>query len=124
MERTTYCRHCNEKHIVSETMDSAGSVVGMFCNRKQRMVTVHSTKWNDDDVHEPLQRYLAAQVDVEALSRIKSEKLDGLARKMSYLFLQTPYAKERRLNYFWTQAIALDIIRRMKERQFHVKRGV
>ncbi|WP_029100206.1 hypothetical protein [Brevibacillus thermoruber] len=114
MEKIAHCFHCGERHIVSETMDGQGNVVGLFCNRKQAMVVVKTTRWNGEDVYDRLERFAAANVDTQALRRIKPEKVEGLTRKIAYLFLQTEYAKERKINYFFVVYHMRSIIRRMK----------
>ncbi|WNF07464.1 hypothetical protein [Brevibacillus borstelensis] len=123
MEKITYCRFCNEEHIVSETMDAHDNVVGLFCNREKAMITAHTTNWNGIDVYPAIEGYANRHVDKVALKRIKPDKVNGLARKMAYLFLQTEFAKEHDINYYFAQHHMLDVIRRMKARQAHVKAG-
>jgi hypothetical protein len=123
MERVVYCRHCEKEHVVSETMDSKGNVVGLFCNTKQAMLDVTTTKWNGEDIYPELRKYLERHLDKVALKRIKLEKIVGLSRKMAYLFMQTPYAKEHRLNYYFVQHHALDLIRRLRCRPEYYMAG-
>lgn len=118
-EKVTYCRFCNEDHIVSETMDLDNNAVGLFCNRKKAMLTAFSHKWNGEDVYERLEHFLDRQVDKIALLNIEPNKINGLSRKMAYLFLQTPYAKKHRINYHFVQYHANDIIRRMRSKITH-----
>ncbi|WP_276913155.1 hypothetical protein [Aneurinibacillus aneurinilyticus] len=121
MEKVMYCRFCNTDHIASETMDTKGNVVGLFCNREKALIVATTTKWNDEDIYDVIERYVYANVDSVALKRIKPEKVSGLSRKIAYLFLQTKYAKERNLNYFFAQYHILDAIRRMKSRLANAK---
>lgn len=101
MERKEYCHYCNEEHIVSETKDGNGNVVGLFCNRKKALIKATTTKWNGEDIYGELRKFARQNVDLAAVSRLKPEKVKGLARKMAYLFLQSPYAKERLINYYF-----------------------
>lgn len=114
MEKIVSCHHCGERHIVSETMDGHGNVVGLFCNRKQAMIVVKTSHWNGEDTYDAMERFAAGNVDTMALRRIKPEKVDGLARKIAYLYLQTAYAKERKVNYFFAAYQLRSIILRMK----------
>lgn len=114
MEKERHCWHCDEKHIVSETKDGQGNVVGLFCNRNKAMIVAKTTRWNGEDIYPQLERFLERNVDTIALVRICGEKINGLSRKMTYLFLQTEYAKERGINYYWAQYHALSIVRRMR----------
>lgn len=116
MEKMVYCRHCNEEHIASETMDTNGEVVGLFCNRQQSMIVSNSTIWNDEDVGIAIERFANANVDSGALSRIKPEKVIGLSRKITYLFCQTSYAKERKINYFFAQHHMFIAINKIKNK--------
>lgn len=119
MERKTYCRFCNEEHIVSETLDPNGTAVGLFCNREKAMITAFTTLWAGEDVLPAINRFVGATVDRVALARIKPERMSGLARKIAYQFLQTQYAKDRKINYAFTTHHVLAEIRRIRERGFH-----
>jgi hypothetical protein len=114
MEKTVFCHFCNEDHIVSETKDSRGNIVGLFCNREKALITSDTTKWNGEDIYEELRKFARRNVDHGAVSRIKPEKVAGLARKMAYMFLQTPYAKERFINYYFAQYHMTTVITRLR----------
>lgn len=114
MEPIIYCPHCGEEHVASETRDNEGIVVGLFCNRRKALISAAATTWGGEDVYPRLQSFLRRNVDMRALDRIESDKVVGLSRKMAYLFIQTTYAKDRRINYYWIQYHALKAIRRMK----------
>ncbi|PRT06960.1 hypothetical protein C6356_00615 [Bacillus wiedmannii] len=101
MEKRSYCHYCNEEHIVSETKDSNGNVVGLFCNREKALIKATTTKWNGVDIYGDLREFARRNVDLVAVNRINPEKVEGLSRKMAYLFLQTPEAKESSLNYYF-----------------------
>ncbi|AWB45292.1 hypothetical protein DCC85_14360 [Paenibacillus sp. CAA11] len=119
MERRTYCRFCNEEHVVSETRDTLGNIVGLFCNREKAMVTSHTTAWNEEDIMPAIERFVDATVDRVALARIKTDKMSGLARKIGFQFIQTSYARERKINYAFAVHHILAEIRRMREHGFH-----
>ncbi|WP_314587909.1 hypothetical protein [Paenibacillus terrigena] len=124
MEKVTYCRFCNEKHIVSETRDPAGNVVGMFCNRKKALITAYTSVWNGDDVLPRLEKFTEVNVDRAVLPRMQPDKLEGLSRKFAYYALQSDFARERKLNYAFVQHHILDILRALRQRRFYEKVGV
>lgn len=124
MEKVTYCRFCNERHIASETRDPDGNVVGLFCNREKAMITAFTSLWNGEDVLPAIERYADYAVDIEALRHIKPEKVIGLSRKIAYQFMQGNYAKQRNLSYAFVQHHTLDVIRSTKQRQFYSKASV
>ncbi|WP_232696163.1 hypothetical protein [Brevibacillus daliensis] len=124
MEKIVNCHHCGERHIVSETMDGHGNVVGLFCNRKQAMIVANTTNWNGEDTYDTMERFAIANVDTQALRRIKPDKVNGLVRKISYLYLQTTYAKERKINYFFATYHMRSIILRMKAKAARQKAEV
>ncbi|MNW51046.1 hypothetical protein D3C74_285180 [compost metagenome] len=119
MERKTYCRYCNEDHIVSETLDPEGNAVGLFCNREKALITAFTTIWAGEDVLPAISRFVDATVDRVALARIKPDKTNGLARKIAYQFTQTSYSREHRINYAFAVHHVLAEIRRLRERGFH-----
>lgn len=121
MERIVYCRFCNEEHPVSETLDGADNVVGLFCNRKKAMITAFTTFWNGEDILPAIERFAERTVDKVALSRIKRDKVDSLAKKISYQFRQSSYATERDISYYFAQHHVLDVIRSMRQRLAHTK---
>ncbi|MFC4103617.1 hypothetical protein [Paenibacillus xanthanilyticus] len=121
MEKIVYCRFCNEEHPVSETRDSADSVVGLFCNRQKAMITAFTTYWNGEDILPAIERFADRTVDKVALTRIRRDKIDGLAKKISYQFRQSNYAEERKISYYFAQHHVLDVIRAMRERLAHTK---
>ncbi|WP_178023076.1 hypothetical protein [uncultured Paenibacillus sp.] len=115
MERKTFCHYCNEEHIVSETLDTNRTVVGLFCNREKALITAFSSVWDGEDVLPEISRFVDAYVDRVALARIKTEKMNGLARKLAYQFTQTSYSREHRINYAFAVHHILGEIRSIKE---------
>lgn len=114
MEKKAYCPFCIEEHIVSETKDPFGNIVGLFCNREKALVQSDTTRWNDENIYGELRAFARKNVDFVALNRIKPNKIAGLARKMAYLFLQTDYAKERKINYYFAQYHMATVIVRLR----------
>ncbi|MDP5273218.1 hypothetical protein [Chengkuizengella axinellae] len=66
-----YCKICKSEHILSQTRDNEGNIVGLFCNTRKRVVVLN---------------------------------------KMAYQFTQTEFAKENRVNYFFTLCILEDML--------------
>lgn len=121
MEKVSYCRFCNEKHIVSETRDSEGSVVGMFCNREKALITAHTSHWNGEDILPAIERFVNFHVDFEVLPRVKGEGLNGLSKKLAYQILQSNYAKKQKWNYYFVLHHALDTLRAIKQRLYYAR---
>lgn len=116
MEKTVYCHFCGEEHIVSETKDNNGNVVGLFCNREKALIKSDTTRWNGEDIYEELRNFAKENVDIGAVSRIKPDKVAGLSRKMAYMFLQTYYAKEHKINYYFAQYHMATVIVRLRSK--------
>lgn len=114
MEKTAYCHFCNEEHIVSETKDAQGNIVGLFCNREKALIVSDTTKWNGEDIYGELRQFARHNVDIGAVARIKPEKVAGLARKIAYQFLQKPFAKERKINYYFAAYHMTTVITRLR----------
>jgi hypothetical protein len=114
MEKKMYCHYCNEEHIVSETRDNKGVVVGLFCNREKALIISDTTKWNGESVYEEIRKFARKYVDLEAITRLKPEKVAGLGRKMAYQFLQTDYAKQRKINYYFATYHMTMVITRLR----------
>lgn len=121
MEKTVYCHFCNEGHIVSETKDYRGNIVGLFCNREKALIKSDTQRWNGEDIYSELRTFARKNVDIGAIARLKPDKVAGLSRKMAYMFLQAPYAKERRINYYFAQYHMTTVISRLRS-EVHAKR--
>lgn len=121
MEKMSYCRFCNEEHIVSETKDTQGNAVGLFCNREKQMITVFWPVWNGEDVYDEIARFVSTLADDVSLARLKPGSMTGLSRKFAYQFLQTYYATSRRINFYFAQHIVLDALRERKQRLYNVR---
>lgn len=124
MEKLTYCRFCNEKHIVSETFDKQGTVVGMFCNREKALITAFTVEWNGEDISGPVSRFVDFNTDKAILRNIKGDKLRGLAKKLAYQFMQSTYAKDRKINYAFAVYVTLDELFKLREQVYHMPREV
>ncbi|MGY3188792.1 hypothetical protein [Lysinibacillus sp. TE18511] len=85
MEKIVYCTHCKVEHVVSITKDSTNDV-GLFCNTTRKLVDAYTTKWDGKDVYEPMREFARKNVDLQAISRLKPEKVEGLARKMAFMY--------------------------------------
>src|SRR5690625_3567575 len=99
-DRSEFCVLCNKDHIVSDTRDGDGKIVGTFCNRKKALIKSDTTIWNGVDIYSDLRKFARRNVDLEAVARINPSRVGGLGRKMAYLYLQTPEAKKEYVNYY------------------------
>jgi hypothetical protein len=104
-----YCPHCNEEHIVSPTFDNNGDIVGYFCNRAKLLVDVtnHDGIWDGSPVGFEIGEFTVKYIDVEALRKLNPSRLSALAKRIAYAFLQTDFAKERRINFAFVHYYAL-----------------
>lgn len=121
MNKVMYCRFCNEKHIVSETVDGDGNVVGVFCNREKALITAFTTHWNSEDLQPRVASYTRANTDLRALSKVKGNKLRGLAKRFAFLAMKSDFVTERKLNYAFLVHLILDELFILKEQAFQQK---
>lgn len=98
MDKIEFCPYCNEEHVVVATMDDK-KPVGFFCNRKRKLINAVTTKWNGFDVYEPMREFARKNVNLGGVAHVRPEKVEGLARKMAFLFLQLSDIKDRKINY-------------------------
>lgn len=113
-EKLLLCPLCNEEHVLSATMDAKGNVVGWFCNRHKAVVISETTRWNGEDIYGELRSFARRNVDLQAVSRLSPEKVESLAKKMAYFFLQTSYNKDRKINYYFAHYHMHKVVTRLR----------
>lgn len=124
MEKRTYCRFCNETHVVSETLDKNNNVIGLFCNREKALITAFTVEWNGEDISGAISRFVDFNVDKPVLRNVQGSKLRSLAKKLAYQFMQTSYARERKINYAFAVHVTLDELFSLRGRLFNMPREV
>lgn len=108
-ESIRYCPHCGEEHIVSPSYDTDGNRVGYFCNRVKLFAEAErqdTAIWNGEDISAAIDGFCGSFIDPQALIRLSRDRLPALAKRAAYAFLQTEYAKERRVNFAFAQYYA------------------
>lgn len=102
-EKVLHCPLCNEEHVLSATKDPDGNVVGWFCNRHKAMVIADTPRWNGVDAFASISKFARRNIDRRAIGRLDDVKAAGLSRKMAYLYIQTEWAQEAKVNYYFAQ---------------------
>lgn len=104
-----HCPYCNETHTVTPTYDNVGNIVGYFCHREKLLVEVtnNNAVWNGEHIGKEIDEFTYEFIDKEALKRLKPDRLSALAKRVAYAFLQTDFAKERRINFAFVHYYAL-----------------
>lgn len=110
-----YCPYCEIEHVPSKTADNQGNVVGLFCDCERLLIRVNTPCWNGESILPQLNRFLKASVRLNALKKMDNDSIRRLSKKMAYLFLQTKYGKERKLNYAFVEYHTRDIIYKLRE---------
>lgn len=116
MRELVECPYCGFEHVPSLTVDPQGTVVGLFCENAKLLLRVNTTYWNGEDITRQLKRFLNASVRLKPLVKMDYDAIIRLSKKMAYLFLQTQYGKERKINYAFVEYHARDIILAMREK--------
>lgn len=116
MRELVECPYCGFEHVPSLTVDPQGAVVGLFCENAKLLLRVNTTYWNGEDITRQLKRFLNASVRLKPLVKMDYDAIIRLSKKMAYLFLQTQYGKERKINYAFVEYHARDIILAMREK--------
>jgi hypothetical protein len=116
MENVMYCPYCKTEHVLSETLDNEGNVVGLFCHSERLLVKVLTPNWNSENILPYLKKFLEASVHTRALIRMDTDALRRLSKKMAYLFLRTNYGKKAYINYAFVEYHTHDVLLAMKEK--------
>lgn len=116
MENVMYCPYCKTDHVLAETLDNDGNIVGLFCHAEKLLVKVLTSNWNGENILPHLQSFLEASVHKRALVRIDYDALRRLSKKMAYLFLRTSYGKKAYINYAFVEYHTRDILIALKEK--------
>lgn len=112
MEKIEYCTYCNEEHVVSETTDNKGNVVGTFCNSSKRMINSDSAVFDGVNIYDDLRKFARTNTDFKAVANLRPNKVEGLARKMAFLYLQEH--SDKHLNYAFVAYHMTAVITRLR----------
>lgn len=72
------------------------------------MVSVESNKavWNGEDITDEIEAFATGFIDKQALKRLDGRRLTALGKRIAYAYLQTDFAKSRRVNFAFAQFYA------------------
>jgi hypothetical protein len=109
-----YCPHCNEEHVVSETYDNEGTLVGYFCNREKLLISSEAPIWDGENVlTEFLGGYVYETVDADVLARMQPDRLIALSKRIAYRIMRTDWAEKRNINFAFTTYWVNELVKRL-----------
>lgn len=112
--KSEYCHFCKKKHSLRSITDNKGNEVALYCSNKRLVVKSDIALWDGEDLYGKLREYVRRTADISSLSRIRPDKIEGLAKKFAYTYCKLPYAIEKRLDYAFTQYHIQTIIVRLR----------
>ncbi|KXZ17731.1 hypothetical protein AXI58_18500 [Bacillus nakamurai] len=70
---------CKKKHLL---VDNKGNEVALYCTNKRLVAKSDIALWDGEDLYGNLREYVRRTADISSLSRIRPDKIEGLAKKV------------------------------------------